>query len=117
MNTTKLELNDKLAELYGLEAFVYFNSSNTNDAYLLTHYLIDDSARMFDLMTEHEISPDFGEVHIGLTKNDYVRASKRDGLVSINNDNKVFLKDHESPQAALRYAIALVLVQIAESKV
>ena len=100
---TKLELNEKLAELYSFEAMYYFK---------YPVLLIDDSARIFNFMVAHKICLDYGEVYIDGVKNECFYAGKKGYF--INND--VFLKDHESPQAAACYAIAMALVKLAESK-
>ena len=94
---TKLELNEKLAELYGIKPYfqtiVGFDINEGNVyAYLP---LIDDSARMFDLAIEQNIC--------ACGKFDSIR-------------NNALLKDHETTQAAARFAIALALVELKESK-
>ena len=112
---TKLELNDKLAGLYNLpskkEELTYWKE---RDEYTLTDYeyadilLIDDSARMFDLAVKNKIDL----VHYG----DGVEAR-----YEIKNDCFYYREgaiyiDHESPQAAARYAIAMALIKLAEGK-
>ena len=101
---TKLELNDKLVELYDLEPFTMIGCDIP---------AIENSAIMFDLMIEHKIIPDFGVVYIGSVKHEYVTARQ---IRTYGSSYIVFLKDHESPQAAVRYAAAMALVKLAESK-
>ena len=86
----KQELNNKLAELYGLEPK------------LGKLYLIDDSARLFDLAVQHKIG--------FVAMNNIVLAGKDD------IGSKASYREHESPQAAARYAIALALIKLKESK-
>ena len=86
----KQELNNKLAELYGLEPK------------LGKTYLIDDSARLFDLAVQHKIG--------FVAMNNIVLAGKDD------IGSKASYREHESPQAAARYAIALALIKLAEIK-
>ena len=90
----KLELNEKLAELYGLEAGMN---------------LLDDSARMFDLIVEHMLSITFypSGVLVYEITNEYGHL-----IDEVSAD----FKDHETPQAAVRFAIALYLVTLAENK-
>ena len=90
----KEELNNKLAELYGLEPK------------LGKLHLIDDSARMFELALANDIwiQP---YNHLG-----FIYAHFR-----CNHElNKASYREHESPQAAARYAIAMALIKMKESK-
>ena len=107
MNTYKLELNDKLASLYGLDSYIMTDYDiYGNDFEVL---LIDDSARMFDLMIENKLSITFYPFGVLV----YETTDEFGNLVDeINAD----FKDHENPQAAVRFAIALYLVTLAESK-
>ena len=104
MNTYKLELNDKLAELYSLDRFTMKSGDDPVFSYQIR--LIDDSGRIFDLALENDIwiQPynSLGFIYAHVRKD-----------VSFD---KVFYKDHETPQAAARYALALALVNLAESK-
>ena len=86
----KQELNNKLAELYGLEPK------------LGKLYLIDDSARLFDLAVQHKIG--------FVAMNNIVLAGKDD------IGSKASYREHESPQAAARYALAMALIKMKESK-
>ena len=103
---TKQELNKKLADLYGLhEAEMYEDN--------LVH-LIDDSSRMFELMIDNKIAFELsGLFYISGVEQEYVAARK---IGVWPNRVIAFLKDHETPQAAARFAIALALVKLAESK-
>ena len=90
----KQELNNKLAELYGLEPK------------LGKLYLIDDSARMFELALTNDIwiQP---YNHLG-----FIYAHCR-----CNHEvNKTLYKDHESIEAAARYAIAMALIELKGKK-
>ena len=86
----KQELNNKLAELYDLKPK------------LGKLYLIDDSARLFDLAVHHKIG--------FVAMNNIVLAGKDD------IGSKASYSDHESPQAAARYALAMALIKMKESK-
>ena len=86
----KQELNNKLAELYGLEPK------------LGKLYLIDDSARLFDLAVQHKIG--------FVAMNNIVLAGKDD------IGSKASYREHESPQAAARCALAMALIKMKESK-
>ena len=104
MNTYKLELNDKLASLYGLDSSIMTDYDiYGNDFEVL---LIDDSARMFDLMIENKLSV--------LTMDDGCMTLhyKEDSELS----EKFMNKDHETTQAAARYAIGMALIKLAEDK-
>ena len=95
---TKQELNNKLTELYVVAPYFY-----NHNPYML---LIDDSARMFDLMIEHDI---WVQPYHSLG---FVYAHARKDVIF----DKVYFKDHESPQASAKYAGAMALVKLAESK-
>ena len=86
----KEELNNKLAELYDLKPK------------LGKLYLIDDSARLFDLAVQHKI---------GFVAMNNIVLAGRDSIQIVQH-----YSDHESPQAAARYAIAMALIEIKESK-
>lgn len=75
--------------------------------------LIDDSARMFDLMVKHKVILDFTVVDIGSDKCEYVLA-RQNGVWG--KSALVSYKEHETPQAAALYAIARYLVNLTESK-
>ena len=97
----KQELNKKLADLYGLhEAEMYEDN--------LIH-LIDDSARMFGLLVEHKLSIIFYPFGVLIYE-------KTDEYWNLIDEVSADFKDHENPQAAVRFAIALYLVTLAESK-
>ena len=102
----KLELNDKLAELYGLEPFTMIGSNIP---------AIENSAIMFDLMIEHNLLPTFNFVWLNLGDIDEkyytVRLKNEMGATDM-----IFVKDHETEREAALYAIALKLVKLAESK-
>ena len=104
---TKLELNEKLDKLYGLESSILTDHDiYGNDFEVL---LIDDSARMFDLMFEYQVLTTF--YPSGVTAYQY-----QDEYGFLVGDIDADFKDHESIQAAGRYAIAMVLTELAESK-
>ena len=96
---TKLEINNKLAELYPEIANSILEASiKLPKGYLL----IDDSGRIFDLAIKYKIGT-VPMLHIFLAGNTGVEIKEN-------------YSDHESPQAAARYAIALALIKLAESK-
>ena len=90
---TKLELNKKLADLYGLEAMSYFQRAIL---------LIDDWNMLMPLALNHKI---------GFAAMNNIFLAGRDGV-----EIKESYNDHESPEDAAKYAIALALVKLAESK-
>ena len=90
----KQDLNNKLAELYDLEPFL-------SQPRLGKLYLIDDSAKLFDLAVQQKIS--------FVAMNNIVLAGKDD------IGSKASYREHESPQAAARYAIALALIKMKQS--
>ena len=89
----KQELNNKLAELYELEPK------------LGKTYLIDDSARMFDLSVQYSVDInyindyDFVVADIKINDEKFVRASSE-------------YKDHKTPSDAAKYAIAMALIEL-----
>ena len=107
---TKLELNDKLAKMYGFETF---NVKSGPDILLNNQpCVIDSSSVMFHLMVEHKIILDYVEVYIGSVMHEHVTARK----IGVCDGESVPVKDHGSRKAAAKYAIALALVKLAESK-
>ena len=90
----KQDLNNKLAELYQLDSYI-------NPLGLGKSYLIDDSARLFDLAVQHKIG--------FVAMNNIVLAGKDD------IGSKASYREHESPQAAARYALAMALIELKES--
>ena len=112
---TKQELNEKLIDLYGLKHLFQTFAGFDENRNILYGYMqiIDDSARMFDLMIEHDIFLDFFWDNINEVKPKYYTARQKGVFRSVD---MIFLKDHETPQAAARYAIAMALVKLAESK-
>ena len=111
----KLELNEKLIELYGLKSlFQAFAGFDVNRDVVYGYIqIIDDSEIMFDLMVEHDIFLDFFWLNIDEVKPKYYTARQKGVFRSID---MILLKDHENQQAAARFAIALALVKLAESK-
>ena len=102
---TKLELNDKLAELYFLPKSTELGFSDGLCQELL---LIDDWNILMKLAVANHIN--IG--HIVNDNNDYFSA------YATTNDRKYFedYSEHESPQSATRFAIAMALVKLAEDK-
>ena len=111
----KLELNEKLAELYNINSKKSFWRLDTDvgKSFHTITLLIDDSARMFDLMIEHNIVIDSAWISIDGKKSKYYTARL---IGTMGAADIVFLKGRETPQAATRYAIAMALVKLAESK-
>ena len=93
----KEELNNKLAKLYDLEPK------------LGKLYLIDDSARMFDLSVQYSVDinyiNDYGFVVADIKINDekFVKAFSE-------------YKDYKTPSDSAKYAIAMALIELKESK-
>ena len=107
---TKLDLNDKLAALYGLESSTMTDYDiYGNDFEFL---LIDDSARMFDLMIEHDLRIRRLDESAEIFYYSFDEEEQEGRWI------RVIAKytDHESKVAAARYAIAMALVKLAESK-
>ena len=101
----KLELNDKLAELYGLDSgYTYVNENKYSDS--ITTLIIDDWSVLMDLAVDKNInyicSKNYGYCKVGFN--------------FIGWETKADYKDHESPQAATRFAIAMALVKLKEDK-
>ena len=111
----KRELNEKLAELYTINPKRSFwrLDPDVGRSYHTITLLIDDSARMFELMVEHHILIDFGWFIADGFKNEFCTARQEDAWGATN---AIYVKDHETPQAAARFAIATALVKLAESK-
>ena len=86
----KQELNNKLAELYNLKPK------------LGKLYLIDDSARLFDLSVQHKI---------GFVAMNNIVLAGRDSIQIVQH-----YSDHETPSDAAKYAIAMALIKLKESK-
>ena len=107
----KLELNEKLIELYGLKSlFQAFAGFDVNRDVVYGYIqIIDDSEIMFDLMIEHHISITFYPFGVIAYLNTDEHGNT---LEEIDAD----FKDHETSQEAARFAIALALVELAESK-
>ena len=96
---TKLELNDKLAELYNIEPYI-------NPLNLGKRYLIDDWTRLMDLAVDNRLHIDIFDVFTAI----FWLSSKDNSMHHEEN------KKHESPQAATRFAIAMALVKVAKDK-
>ena len=101
---TKRELNDKLAELYGITAYSPIHGLPDTEGYvpISVNLLIDDSARVFELAITHDI---------------WIEPYNNLGFIYVhyrcNHDvKKILYEDHESPQASARYAIALALIKL-----
>ena len=114
---TKLELNNKLAELYNLPAKKLMMTSVTctiidgkqKDTYTTGYaLLIDDWSILMDLAVDNKIF----ELFESRQTNNYFSLKNRSNLQYM-----VFLnKDHKLPQAATRFAIAMALVKLKEDK-
>ena len=107
---TKLELNEKLALLYGIEfsTMTYYDIYG-NDFEVL---LIDDSATMFDLAVDNDLrirqTDDGAEVFYY----SFDEGEQEGRWISI----KAKYKDHGTKQSATRYAGAMALVKLAEKQ-
>ena len=111
---TKLELNNKLAELYGEDgSYEIVNENKYSDS--ITTLLIDDWNRLMPLTLTHGLSIELDSiVSNDFVKKDYVLV--REKLAWVNSDDPVYFKDYESIEDAARFAIAKALVKLAESK-
>ena len=90
----KQELNYKLADLHKIEPASYVGSHYT--------YLIDDWNRLMPLAILN---------NIGFVAMNTIVLAGIDEIEAKEN-----YSDHESPEAAARYAIAMALVKLKESK-
>ena len=102
---TKEELNEKLAELYGEDGgYEIVNENKYSDS--ITTLLIDDWNRLMPLAIKNKLS--VLPIDDSCMTILYGEGSEL--------SEKIMNKDHESPEAAAKYAIALALVKLAESK-
>ena len=112
---TKLELNTKLAKLYEIkDSRCIVEEFNGIEPVLREIRLIDDSARMFDLMIEHNIVIFFEWITIEGENDKYYIARLK---YVYGNTDIIYVKDHETQQAAARFAIAMALVKLALEKI
>ena len=102
---TKLELNNKLAELYFLPKATELGFIDGLRQELL---LIDDWNRLMYLAVANHINI----CHITNANEEYF------SVYATANNRKYFedYSEHESPEAATRCAIAMALVKLAEDK-
>ena len=112
---TKLQLNDKLSALYKLPKSVINVTKFTSeiidgkqkDTYETDYILIIDCWNvLMDLAIDNDI---------------WVQPYNNIGFVYVHKREKLnfidtYYKDHESPKAATRFAIAMALVKLAEDK-
>ena len=102
---TKEELSNNLAELYGeYGGYEIVNENKYSDS--ITTLLIDDWNRLMPLSLEHDV---WIQPYNSLG---FIYAHARKDVIF----DKVFYKDHESPEDAAKYAVAMALVKLAESK-
>ena len=101
----KSELNNKLAELYFIPKATELGFVNGLRQELL---LIDDWSRLMDLAVDNHLNI----CHITNANEEYF------SVYATANDRKYFedYSEHESPEDATRYAIAMDLVKLAEDK-
>ena len=102
----KFELNDKLADLYFIPKATEIGFINGLRQELL---LIDDWNRLMDLAVDNNLS--INQV-INYQTGELFSICATSKLGSTHAD---FI-DHESPQAATKYAIAMALAKLAEDK-
>ena len=88
-------INEKLEELYGLEPCL-------SQPRLGKTYLIDDWNALMPLALNNKI---------GFVAMNNIVLAGRDSIQIVQH-----YSDHESPQAAARYAIAMALIEMKESK-
>ena len=117
---TKLELNNRLAELYDeyQDEHYYTGKYDGFSMEFNAVLLIDDWNRLMPLALAHGIS-------LSLLGDLYADGDINRVLARANTPNNVTYSsiaesqkytDHESPEDAARYAIAMALVKLAESK-
>ena len=108
---TKIELNDKLAELYGIDGthkLICGIDSVSNRPIFVDDLLIDDWSRLMDLAVDNGINIAF------TPDEEYVKSfSVRAEFNKIYNYSQL-VSDHESPQDAVMFSIAMALVKLAE---
>ena len=107
---TKLELNNNLADLYGLVGtHKRISGIDIIEGNIYAYdLLIDDWSRLMDLALDNKIF----ELFESRQTNNYFSLKNRSNLQYM-----VFLnKDHKLPQAATRFAIAMALVKLKEDK-
>ena len=102
---TKLELNDKLAELCFIPKATEIGFDNGLRQELL---LIDDWSRLMDLAVDNEIM-----IRVNISEN---IVSARNIRWLIQDSCWTEITGHESPQAATRLSIAMALVKLKEDK-
>ena len=107
----KLELNEKLAKLYP-EISRILENAESELSYI--YYIVDDSARIFDLMLEYNILLDFDWLNAHGQMLKYFTARVKDVFYDVEIE---FVKDHDSESEAARFAIAMALVKLAEDKI
>ena len=108
---TKIELNEKLAKLYGIEKLrISFEDDGERPAPIIVKILlIDDWSRLMNLAVDNKVF-------------DIFECRQTDSYFSLRNREnfqnlQIFMnKEHESPQAATKYAIAMALVKLKEGK-
>ena len=102
---TKIELNDKLAELYELpKATEIFGDGGFHQE----HLLIEDWSRLMDLAVDNGINIAF------TPDEEYVKSfSVRAEFNKIYNYSQL-VSDYESPQDAVMFSIARALVKLKE---
>ena len=99
----KLELNEKLARLYGVEETKFYYDMISDGSFWENEVsLIDDWNRLMPLALSNKIVIE--------AMNTLVLAG-RDNIGS-----NASYSDHESIEAAARYALAMALVKLAKSK-
>ena len=106
----KLELNDKVAELYNKADSLFYvtEMDDLKQPVMNEVLLIDDWNRLMDLAVDNKI---FEVFECRQTDNYFSLRNRANLQYTI-----ILNKDHESPQEATRYAIAMALVKLAEDK-
>ena len=105
---TKLELNDKLAELSGIDRMhKRICEVDMKEGIIYTDdLLIDDWTRLMDLAVDNRLHTDIFDEFTLI----FCLSSKDNRMHHEEN------KKHESPYAATRFAIAMALVKLKEDK-
>ena len=113
---TKQELSDKLAGLYGIKPYfqtiVGFDVNEGNVyADLL---LIDDWNALMPLVLKNKVSLHFAEVFNAKGANKEFVYTSKTGVWIIHDS--AYFEDHESPEDAASFVLAMALVKLAERK-
>ena len=107
---TKTKLNDKLAELYGLAGtHKRISGIDIIEGNIYAYdLLIDDWSSLMDLAVDNGLPIYYSNAVFNLEDSVWTFVGK--DIIKAN------FKDHESPQAATRFVIAIALVKLKDGK-